>query len=887
MRRELLKSVDIVIPVYNAFESLTLCIDSIRKHTNLRLHRVIIINDCSPDKRIKPYLDKLGEEGFIIIHNEKNQGFSANVNIGMSYSDKNDVILLNSDTIVTKRWVEKIVECAYASKETGTVTPLSNSATIASVPVPFVDNPLPKGMSVDEFAELVEHCSFCEYPRITVAVGFCMYIKREVIEKVGLFDAETFKKGYGEENDFCSRAEIYGYQHVLCDNTLIYHEGTQSFQTAEKEQLMREHRDILDERYPKQMRENDIFCATNPQQYLRDNIKLHLALENHKKNILYLSHYDFREGAQNNCGGTQFHIKDLKEELIKNNNIFVVARDKNELLLTAYVGMEMYTFRFDIGKPTSFFMFTNQKLKKLFSMILNACRIDIVHIQNVMGLSLDMFDAAKELKLPLCLTLHDYYFVCPNYTLLNEEKKLCKGHCTSCEGTKQCLYNSLKVSKADDYLVEWRKECSRVLGLCDQIFAPSESVKKMYETVYPQLKDKIVVIEHGLNPQPDCREKVYVEPERTSIVRYSADSFFGTGQYSDMIAGWAVLEGYDNAMTKIYVDVFQPDGTKKRYETVKSERPDVDSALAGNGRYVNTGFYIGLHAQDCILDNFNAEIVIEYGGKYYCSERILSGVSPRPLLQRKKNIAFLGGMNYDKGSVKAYDVIMADKEENYNWYVLGGIDPSETLFGLSKYNVKKVGIYSRGEVGKLLEQYQIDLVCIFSVVSETFCYTLSEAYLNHVPVLAMDVGAVGERVKKLECGWTMDENCTTEELLEKINDIVNHPEEYAKVKEHIAAGEHKTTTQMAQEYEAFYKELYSGDVVYQKYDAKAFYCAYDVSVEAEAVESKYRKKAEELQQQLDKIENSFWYRSTKNLHLVNFPGKQKIRSMVYRILKKN
>ena len=192
MRRELLKSVDIVIPVYNAFESLTLCIDSIRKHTNLRLHRVIIINDCSPDKRIKPYLDKLGEEGFIIIHNEKNQGFSANVNIGMSYSDKNDVILLNSDTIVTKRWVEKLVECAYASKETGTVTPLSNSATIASVPVPFVDNPLPKGMSVDEFAELVEHCSFCEYPRITVAVGFCMYIKREVIEKV---EQEIFDTG--------------------------------------------------------------------------------------------------------------------------------------------------------------------------------------------------------------------------------------------------------------------------------------------------------------------------------------------------------------------------------------------------------------------------------------------------------------------------------------------------------------------------------------------------------------------------------------------------------------------------------------------------------------------------------------------------------------------
>ena len=192
MRQELLRRIDIVIPVYNAYNSLVACVNSIKRHTDLNLHRVIIINDCSPDERIRPYVDSLKDENFIILHNEKNKGFSANVNMGMSYSKNNDVILLNSDTIVTKGWIEKLIACAYSSDSIGTVTPLSNSATIASVPVAFVDNVLPEGKTVDEFAELVEHCSFCDYPRITVAVGFCMYIKREVIEKVGLFDATTF-----------------------------------------------------------------------------------------------------------------------------------------------------------------------------------------------------------------------------------------------------------------------------------------------------------------------------------------------------------------------------------------------------------------------------------------------------------------------------------------------------------------------------------------------------------------------------------------------------------------------------------------------------------------------------------------------------------------------
>lgn len=100
-------AIDIVIPVYNGYEDIQLCMDSVRKYTDLERNRVILINDCSPDGRIRPYLDGQAEKNVVVIHNEKNCGFSANVNIGMTYSDR-DVILLNADTIVTKGWVEKI-----------------------------------------------------------------------------------------------------------------------------------------------------------------------------------------------------------------------------------------------------------------------------------------------------------------------------------------------------------------------------------------------------------------------------------------------------------------------------------------------------------------------------------------------------------------------------------------------------------------------------------------------------------------------------------------------------------------------------------------------------------------------------------------------------------
>ena len=143
------KEIDIIIPIYNAYEDLVKCISSIWRHTNLLKYRLILVNDRSTDPRIEPYLASISG-GNVIVHNSiQNGGFSASVNIGMRYSENNDVILLNSDTIVTANWVEKITECAYSDENIATVTPLSNSATLASIPVFGQDNPVPGNVTVE------------------------------------------------------------------------------------------------------------------------------------------------------------------------------------------------------------------------------------------------------------------------------------------------------------------------------------------------------------------------------------------------------------------------------------------------------------------------------------------------------------------------------------------------------------------------------------------------------------------------------------------------------------------------------------------------------------------------------------------------------------------
>ncbi len=270
--------VDIIIPVFNAFDDLQKCIQSIYRYTDLIQNRLILIDDKSIDTRIAPYLDSQVMENIVVFHNEKNKGFSSSVNLGMKQSDERDIILLNSDTIVTSKWVEKMVQCAYSDSEIGTVTPLSNNATLCSVPNFCKENKLPKNINIDQMAAIVEDCSLKKYPRITVANGFCMYIKREVIKVIGMFDEETFEQGYGEENDFCNRAEQEGYIHVMCDDTYIYHSGTKSFTSKKKKAYIKAHERVLYKRYPEQMRKNEIHCKTNPNEWVGKNIAEHVKI---------------------------------------------------------------------------------------------------------------------------------------------------------------------------------------------------------------------------------------------------------------------------------------------------------------------------------------------------------------------------------------------------------------------------------------------------------------------------------------------------------------------------------------------------------------------------------------------------------------------------------
>lgn len=866
------RNVDIIIPIYNAYEDLKLCLESIYKFTDLQYHRLILINDNSPDERIRQFLDGQQREGVIVIHNSVNKGFSNNINIGMAQSDNNDVILLNSDTIVTENWVEKLVECAYSDKAIGTVTPVSNNATLCSVPQFCEENTLNEGMSIDDAGKIVERCSFKAYPRITVAHGFCMLVKREVIDCIGNFDAETFGRGYGEENDFCNRAEQAGYHHVMCDNTYIYHSGTKSFISKEKEEYIKSHERILRERYPEQMHQNDIHCRNNPNYFVGENISIYFDLFNGKKNILYVLQSDFRKGASDSVGGTQFHVRDLTNGLREKYNIFVAARDKEFINVTAYFGKEEKVFRFFVGEKKKIYEFSNNIFDKLWRNIISAFHIDLIHIHHVISTSFDIFYVAREYKIPIIFTAHDFYFICPSIRLLDYKHHLCIGTSND-EMCKKCLNKSCGITDKFYYINLWRKKCLEVLEQCEQIVTPDQSAKDIILKYYPSLENKVKVIAHGYKK---ITFKKRYNIESTNDVIYNFEEVKREG-FSYRIKGWAYLRQEERKNNKIFLLLKNQSGDSCIIPASKTKRLDVNSGSIDD----EVGF-LGI-IPEYILDGKEIEIrvAIEKDDKLQCAMESYKTICLEKKGEDRLNIAFIGGVSVDKGGEKICSIIKNEKK-SVNWHIFGNIGVKE-LEDLKQNNLIKTGGYNPEDLHMLLKEHRIDVIGILSIWPETYSYTVTESILNGIPVIVTDIGALGRRVKEMQCGWTVPSDNIETGFLNLVKEFQTQDFQLNDCKKRAKEVQIPSVEQMAAKYCDIYEGLWEKEVVYGtpnfKDIFKGYLAAYKLSEEKSHVENH---QLENLKKEINTIYSSPTYKLVRRMWNLSFPGKKIVKKILKR-----
>ena len=491
--------VTIILPIYNAPIALKGCLDSLLNCTPSSV-RIIAINDASTDPEISNLLDSYSiAQNLDIYTNAENLGFSGTVNRGFSLANNNDVIILNSDTVVTPGWVSNLKIKAYSNPRIATVTPLSNSAGPFSVAKTCSSR---QAIQIQKLLNSLgcEH-HFESLQEMPTGHGFCLYIKSKAFEEVGYFDQLNFPRGYGEENDFCMRLKKKQYINTLDTKTYIYHAEAASFGSENKMSMVKEGRLKVDELHPEYTQEiRDYFASANYKQaienlnsFLQENISTSAA-----RNALFLVNVK--------TGGTPQTNRDLMIALKKNYNIqpFCLYVRKSAAQLSAIDDNfdEIFGSEYPIPE-TRLPSHANQFLERIYIQLLEKFRFSFVHVRHMGWHSVKIFDILKLFHVPCFFSLHDFYTVCPNIKLQDADNKHCGGDCLQSKAANDCKYelwdhpfsNVLK----NDGVYKWQSIFKKCLSDANALITTSHTAFEIVQSVYPDVvscKD-FRIIEHG------------------------------------------------------------------------------------------------------------------------------------------------------------------------------------------------------------------------------------------------------------------------------------------------------------------------------------------------------------------------------------------------------
>lgn len=212
----------IVLLSYNTYELTKNCIESIRRFTPPGVYEIIVVDNASTDA--SPAWLKAQNDVRLIL-NDENKGFPGGCNQGMEIAtDGNDILLLNSDTIVTPRWLVNLQQALHSSSQVGAVGCVTNNCSnFQQVEAAYKDF---EGLI--EMAKRMNHSNPALWEKRISLVGFCLLIKNAAFKQAGFLD-EAFAPGNYEDDDYCLRLLKAGFSLLLCRDTFIHHYGSASF----------------------------------------------------------------------------------------------------------------------------------------------------------------------------------------------------------------------------------------------------------------------------------------------------------------------------------------------------------------------------------------------------------------------------------------------------------------------------------------------------------------------------------------------------------------------------------------------------------------------------------------------------------------------------------
>lgn len=508
--------IDVIIPVYKGYDDTINCIYSILLSNCKIGFEIIVIDDCSPDQKLSDALVDLSNLGLIeLIKNNENLGFVKSVNKGMNIHPDRDILLLNSDTEVYNDWLIRIHDQAY-NNNADTVTPLSNNATICSYPKWLADNMRKMEIEyyeLDLLAKKINNKSFVEIP---TGVGFCMYIKRIVLDRLGYFNESEFGKGYGEENDFCMRVLKEGGKNILALDTFVRHTGEVSFEETSTIQKKKGMESLL-RIYPNYNKLVRKHIDEDPSLYYRQLLDLSRISnpELIKENIIIITH--------NWGGGIERYLRDRRElQSSKRIDFLIVTSLEN-----GTGGWRVNSLdTIDVPNLNSFNFEDKLENWRKWIYLFNISKVEIHSLGGWGHNAVTLIPQwCNSLNLPYEFMVHDYMSLCPMAHLIDPQGNFCNLIGLSCN---LCI----KKVNYPGNISQWRKNYHALLKGSQKVSAPSHDTAKRIKQVFSDIEIKVQPHRENTNAFATPLSKKYNKGE---ILRIGIIGAIGPHKGSEVI----------------------------------------------------------------------------------------------------------------------------------------------------------------------------------------------------------------------------------------------------------------------------------------------------------------------------------------------------------------
>eukprot|EP00963_Diacronema_lutheri_P009139 scaffold818_cov388-Pavlova_lutheri.AAC.15 len=498
------EAVTIILPVSDGYSHLSNVLNDLERNTDVSSH-ILLVDDQPRDVRVCKLVrawtaarhtngtltaellqNRAKERGFV---DAVNSAFPRAIEIG------NHVILLNTDVRLPKDWASRLLEPILLDSDIASVTPMSNDATIFSVPVLGR-----KAKLIDGHVKMLDHVAQDWSRRSQVVeaptgVGFCMAMNIKYLLKIPAFDT-VFRPGYGEEVDWCRRASSFGGKHVGLASLFVGHAGGGTFGAVRKKRLIRAHSEIINTRYPEFDREVKSFIAKDPLAIPRLAMAIAWAkTQTTGPSKIYIAH-PWGGGAY------RWLQNELRTEIRQGGMPIVLKVGKQP-------PWQVTQFTRN-GKTTASF----KKLQGVYRIldplkhrtVVYSCGVGHSSSQRLPALLLNLQRTElDEVK----LLVHDYYMISPSFNLLDSNN--CYVGVPRPGRTQDPAHTYANSDGSVLQLYQWQEEWGKVIHAANEVQVFSNSSKEIVLEAYPFAEAKILVRPHHLLHTPQQLEQTSCE----------------------------------------------------------------------------------------------------------------------------------------------------------------------------------------------------------------------------------------------------------------------------------------------------------------------------------------------------------------------------------------